>query len=107
MAFIGPIPEGYEVNHIDGNKENNALENLEYVTRRQNIQHAIQTLGRDWKSPKNAGGTHGMAKLTETDVVRLRTLHAEGWRLPRLAQEFGVGIASVSMIVNRKTWRHI
>jgi len=43
MAWIGPIPNDKEVNHIDGDKANNRVENLEYVTRRGNVHHAIRT----------------------------------------------------------------
>lgn len=38
-AFKGPIPAGLIVNHIDENKENNALENLELITNALNIKH--------------------------------------------------------------------
>lgn len=41
--FIGQIPEGYCVNHKDGNKKNNRLENLEIVTFSENIRHAVRT----------------------------------------------------------------
>lgn len=39
-AVYGPCPEGYEVNHKDGNKLNNHPSNLEYITHAENIQHA-------------------------------------------------------------------
>ncbi len=42
-AFIGPIASGLTVNHLDGNKANNDVENLEIVTRAENSQHAMRT----------------------------------------------------------------
>ena len=39
-AFVGPIPKGYETNHIDGCKTNNTLVNLEYCTSSENKLHA-------------------------------------------------------------------
>lgn len=44
-AFIGDIPKGMQINHIDGNKINNNLDNLEIVTQSENMIHSIKVLG--------------------------------------------------------------
>lgn len=41
-AFVGPRPEGYEINHINEDKRNNSVENLEYSTHRDNINHGTR-----------------------------------------------------------------
>ncbi|CAK0880784.1 unnamed protein product [Prorocentrum cordatum] len=44
-AFIGPPPdqERREINHIDGNKQNNRVSNLQWVSRRENVLHSYET----------------------------------------------------------------
>lgn len=45
-AFLGVRVAGMDVNHKDGDRKNNSVENLEWVTRRENLLHAEQTLGK-------------------------------------------------------------
>ena len=43
-AFMGPIPEGLQINHKDENKSNNSLENLEIVTPKQNVNYGTRNI---------------------------------------------------------------
>lgn len=97
LAFLGGIPKGYEVNHKDGNTHNNHVDNLEVVTKLQNLQHAWQL------------GLNKVAKPKLTpDIVReIRKLAAQGIPQKVIAQQFGLDQSGVSDIHLRKTWKHI
>ena len=43
-AFIGERPDGYHVNHIDGVRTNNMVDNLEFLSCRENIRHAARVI---------------------------------------------------------------
>lgn len=95
-AFIGPKPLGACVNHIDGDKSNNRVANLEYVSHTENMAHAART------GLMRRGERHGRAKLSDAQVVELRGRRAGGEGVRALAKCFGVSAASVSEIANGK-----
>lgn len=66
-SFFGKLKPGYEVNHIDGNKKNNMLYNLEAVTRKQNQQHASIVLKR-WFGP------HSATKVTNKTLKLIKSI---------------------------------
>lgn len=101
-AFMGPPPPGMEVNHIDGDQSNARLENLEYVTHAENMRHAART------GLLKIGSARKCAKLSETDVSRIKALHAaRGFGPTIIGRVWGVGHHAISDIINGVTWKHI
>ena len=96
-AFIGPPPsDRHEVNHKDCDPHNNRVSNLEYLTRRENIQHAIR-MGVKYSFP--TGDAHPFCRITDDAVSRLRTLAEEGVPTCELSDEFGITTGHVRKIV--------
>lgn len=101
QAFVGPKPDGLEINHINGVKDDNRLENLEYVTKSENNLHLTRVLG------KRRGESHGNAKITEDDVREIRRLAASGTSQYAIARQFGMTRPNIGYIVRRTAWSHV
>lgn len=106
LAFKGVCPEGMQVNHIDGNKINNHLNNLEYVTPQQNITHAQTVLGTH-QGRKGLQVRGFKVVLNETKVREIRALSAQSTTHTQIARLYHVSIAAISLIVHRKNWKHV
>lgn len=91
-AFIGPPPPGRDqCDHLDGDKTNNRVENLEWVSAKVNMRRA----------------THlGRPKLTADDVRSIRS-SVDGASQTSLAQRFGVSAAAISNVQRGRTWRSV
>jgi len=66
-AFVGPMPKGCETRHLDGNRRNNALSNLCYGTRQENVSDRT-------KHGSLAGTNHPKAIINEAIVRQIREL---------------------------------
>lgn len=121
-AFLGPRPVGFQVNHLDGNKANNAVENLEWVTPSQNMRHAFSTglrkasyVRRSPGSGRKSGGVYESqlgeanpnARLTDADVVQILAKLASGAKQSHLAAEYGVSKPMIHAIKSGTRWPHI
>ena len=99
-VFLGEPPEEKpEVNHIDGNKVNNKLSNLEYVARSGQMKHAYDT---------GLCKSNFRSKLTPDDVIKIRKRASEGESTRDLASEYNVSNLTISRCVSRKhIWKNV
>ena len=100
MNFL-PNPNNYpEVNHIDCDRTNNRLDNLEWVTKEQNIKHSFLYGNKSNKGRKNPN-----AKLIEEDIIAIRALNkTKRFSNNEIAKLFHISSSSVDNIINNITW---
>lgn len=102
MAFMIRPSKDAHIDHIDCNKTNNRLSNLEWVTQAENCKRAKE------KGLLNApkGIRAWNSKFTELDIVIIREA-CKFFSTYKVAKYFGVTQGAVSHVVNRRNWRHI
>lgn len=94
----GKIPDGLQINHINGVKWDNRIDNLEVVTPSENLKHAYDT-----GLTSAVGEKNGRSKLTAEDVRLIRQSTSS---LRTIAREFGVALRTVRNIRDGVSWRH-
>lgn len=100
-AFIGPCPDGMEVNHKDFVTTNNWYGNLEYKTPKGNKAHSVAA-GR-----YAHGEDFWSAKLSDSKVVEIRRLRNKGYTLKQLGKRFGVSLQAIWYATQKRSWRHV
>ena len=96
LAFIGPVPQGKQINHKNGIKDDNRLNNIEYVTPSENLKHARKVLGLQF----------GNYKLTEKEVSQIRSLYATGkYTWMGLGARFGISGTHAGRIIKHESWK--
>ncbi len=100
--FLGDAPSpAHQVRHLNGNKLNNAATNLKWGTAKENAED------RDRHGTTVKGELSHKAKLTREDVIAIRESAEGGESFASIGRRYGLVYQNISMIVSRKTWRHV
>lgn len=97
-AFIGPIPDGMEVCHWDGDKINSSADNLVYETHIENEKHKIE------HGTKPPSEDHGNAKLSADQVREIRLIGNRDSRAA-LATHYDISEDEIGLILRGKVWK--
>lgn len=100
--FLPKVEGKTQINHLDGDKTNNALANLEWSDQTRNARHAVEI------GLTPVGSKRRTSKLNEAQAMAIFNLAHEG-HLPRkeIASKFNISVTQVHQIKNKKEWKHI
>lgn len=102
-AFIINPENKNTVNHKDGNKTNNTVENLEWCSHQENMKHGYKN-----DLMLNRAENCNFAKLTNEQVIMIRDRY-EKYKpsIAQLSKEYGVTLSTMRRIVKRESWKSI
>jgi hypothetical protein len=101
LMFLGPCPEGKQINHKDGNKANNFFLNLEYVTASENVKHSYE----NGLSKIRTGEKHWSSKLNRNMVDEICFLYFSGLKNSvELANKYKVSQPTISAVIRGERW---
>jgi hypothetical protein len=99
IAFLDNPNNKREVNHIDGDKSNNKVDNLEWTSSSENKKHAFKIGLMCQKGEKHASN-----KLNSDQVIEV---YNSKLKISDLAKKYNVGITTIHAIKNGQTWGHL
>ncbi|UFK09537.1 HNH endonuclease [Xanthomonas phage DES1] len=102
LTYVGQ-QEGKQVNHIDFDKGNNQLFNLEWCSVRENCIHREKYLNPN----RINGSSNPMSRYTDVQVLHMRCLYDNGKTCADIAELYKGSDETIRRIVKRISWQHI
>lgn len=101
-VFIPNPEEKPCINHKDSDRGNNHVDNLEWCTYQENMDHAIKN-GRIKRGEKA-----GRSKLTRNQVLQIRSIYENGWfDKDQIAEAYNMNSEYIMKIIRNQAWKHI
>lgn len=105
-TYIGGCPDGMECRHLDGNPQNNNLNNLCWGTKSENAKDSVKH--GTARCIKDIGEKHPCSKLTEQNVRMIIYMYKTGlFTLRGIANKYNVRHQTIHKIITKKRWKHI
>lgn len=101
--FIDNPENKPQINHINGIKDDNRIENLEWCTPSENLKHSYDILNR---KPMR-GSMSGVSKLTDLEVLEIKNLFNKKILLKDIALKYKVSLKAIECIKYKLTWKHL
>lgn len=100
LAFVGMPPEGMQARHYNGVNNDNRIENLSWSTPKENHSDKVQ------HGTHNRGERHNCVRLSNSDVLSVRSMREAGMKLIVISRRFGISTQHVSRICRGERWSH-
>jgi len=104
-AFINNPENKATVNHIDGNKINNHISNLEWATQKENLKHSFETGLQDNSKRLLIARNRAKRKINILDVPEIKNRFISGESLALISKDYSVDRKTIYSIVHGYTYK--